>query len=439
MAFDLTPHRHDPVRLEFLEIGRAALAAVDPDAAVRRHLQRRDDTLVVGGRALRLADYDRVVVLGLGKAAVPMGRATVDVLADRSLSGVLVTNDPGPAGDLEVVAGSHPVPDDRSIRGGTRLLEVAADLGPRDLAVVLVSGGGSALATVPAPGLTLDDLRATSELLLRSGAPIDELNTVRKQLSAIKGGRLASAMRGVGAVATLILSDVVGNPLDVIASGPTVPNLRRAGDALAIITNRGLAATVPKAVHRHLFRESLSPPETPGLGPDVQTIVVIGDAATAAGAAAAAAEERGWRTRVVDTALTGEARDVGRHIATGALGLAPGEMLVHAGETTVTVTGDGRGGRNQELALAACLELAGHEGALVMSLGTDGIDGMSPAAGGFADGTAVDRAYERGVDPRAALDRNDSYPLLEAIGNVIVSGPTGTNVGDLMLAGRRPR
>jgi hydroxypyruvate reductase len=435
--FDLTPHRNDPRRLALLGVAESALEAIDPHRAVTRSLRREGETLHVADRALNLASFERVVVLGLGKASVAMGRAVCDVLADKSPTGAVVTNAAGDAGPLDVVVGAHPVPDATSVAAGTRLLAVAHSVGPLDLAVVVISGGGSALATVPARGLSLDDLRRTSTILLRSGATINELNAVRKHLSAIKGGRLAQALAGAGALVTLILSDVVGNPLDVIASGPTVPDPTTASEALKVITSRGLASEVPRAVHLHLFSAGMDPrKETPTGGGifDRQILTLVADAATAADAAAAAGREAGYDSRVATTELQGEAREVAHHVATGARGMMPGQMLVYAGETTVTVTGDGRGGRNQELALAASTELIGRPDIVILSVGTDGIDGMSPAAGGFGNATAVDRGAALGLDAADYLARNDSYGFLRAVGDVVTSGPTGTNVGDLIIA-----
>lgn len=414
-----------------------ALGAVEPSAAVLRAVRSEANVLSVAGSSLDLRSFRRAVVLGLGKAAVPMGRAALRLLDGLEVTGTLVTSAPEPVGPLEVVPGEHPVPGDRSLTAGRRLLDTAAGAGESDLALVLISGGGSALAEVPADGVALEDLREVVGLLLRSGASIGELNAVRKHLSALKGGRLAEALDGAGAIVTLVLSDVVGSPLDVIASGPTVPDPTTFVDALAVLDGRALTDRVPAAALRRLRAGAAGRvPETPGSGPvfDRQLLAVVADAATAARAAVVAGRAEGWDARLVTAELEGEARDAGRRIAALAAGADRGALLVHAGETTVTVTGQGTGGRNQELALAASIELAGRDDVVLLSLGTDGIDGPTDAAGAFADGSAVARARGLGLDAADHLRRNDSHALLAAIGDVVTCGPTGTNVGDLILA-----
>jgi hydroxypyruvate reductase len=428
--FDVESHRHDPRRLQLLDIAGAALDAVDPGEAVRRALRGHD-----------LSGFDAAVVLGFGKAAVGMGRAALALLEGLSVRGVLVTNVPEPVRPLEVLAGSHPVPDDKSEAAGRRVLELARDAGARDLVLVLVSGGGSALVAVPAAGLTLEDLQETNSLLLRSGATIAEVNTVRKHISAIKGGRLAGAASAAAAIFTIVISDVVGNPLDAIASGPTVPDPTTFGDALAVLDTYGVRTQVPASVVGRLEAGAAGAvAETPSGGAvfDRQAIAVAADARLAADAAAAAAGRVGIPARVVTTELEGEAREVARRIVEDGGALEAGDMLVYAGETTVTVTGDGTGGRNQELALAAAIELAGRDDLLVLALGTDGIDGMTQAAGSFGDGSAVARGAAQGLEAADHLARNDSHPFLSAVGDLVVTGATGTNVGDLILVWRQP-
>ena len=437
--FELDTHGEDPRRLDLLRIADAVLEAIDPVAAVARAATLDGTTLHVGDHALDLTAFDRAVVLGFGKAAVPMGRAAVELVDGLPTTGVLVTNAPDPVPPLAVVEGGHPIPSGGSLAGGRHVLDVAQATGPSDLAIVLISGGGSALLAVPAAGLTLQDLHDTSALLLKSGADIVELNTVRKHLSAVKGGRLAEALSNAGAVVTLILSDVIGNPLDVIASGPTVPDPTTFEDALAVLDRYDLRERVARDVLAHLEAGAAGGlDETPKSGAvfDRQVIDLVADAGVAARAAFEAATVGGWMARVVTTQLAGEARNVAQELTAVAADLGLGEILVFAGETTVTVTGDGRGGRNQELALAASIALAGRGDIVVLSLGTDGIDGMSEAAGAFGDGTAVARGADRGLEAADYLARNDSGTYLEAIGDAVVCGPTGTNVGDLILVCR---
>ncbi len=439
---DPAPHREFEARLGLLAVAEAALSSVMPDGALFRAVARDGQTLGLGTRRLVLSDYERVVVLGLGKAAVPMAQATLRLLAPLRPEGVLVTPTVSPVDGLEVVAGAHPVPDEGSVRGGKRILDAAATVRPSDLVFVLISGGGSAVATVPAKTITLDDLRTTNRLLLRSGATINELNAVRKHLSALKGGRLAEALASAGAVVTLIISDVIGSPLDVIASGPTVPDPSTYRDAMDVLIRYDLMDKVPRSVRKRIEDGDR------GLVPDTpkdnsafgqQTIEVLASGETAAAAAKDAVERSGDTAEIVRTDLEGEAREVAVDLVRAADDLEPGHTRIYAGETTVTVKGDGRGGRNQELALAAAIALAGRDDLTILSLGTDGIDGMSPSAGAFGDGHAVARGQALGLDAADYLERNDSHRFLSATGYTVDSGPTGTNVGDLILVKKRRR
>ncbi len=439
MIFEPQPFDSSRPRRELLEIAERAVASVMPSQAVANAVVRDGSALVVGGRRLNLGAYDRVLVLGFGKAACSMGQAFLPLLRGVPTEGLLVTPAPSPVEGLAVLPGSHPVPTEESVAGGRRLLQMARSAGERDLAVLLISGGGSAVAEVPAGGLTLDDLQATTRCLLRCGATINELNAVRKHLSAFKGGRLAQALASAQTVVTLIISDVIGAPLDVIASGPTVADPTTYADARSVIERYALEDQVPKAVLHHLREgEQGRVAETPktGLVFGRQSTVVIASGDRAATVAADAARRLGHDARVVQTDLQGEAREVARALVRAADALGPGQTFVYAGETTVTVTGDGQGGRNQELALAAAIALAGRDDVTVLSLGTDGIDGMSPSAGAFGDGAAVERGRALGLDAVACLDRNDSHRFMRAIGYTVDSGPTGTNVGDLVLVHR---
>ena len=426
-------------RRKLLEIAGHALDAVDPETAVAGAVGREGNTLRVGGRFIDLDAFERVVVIGFGKAAVPMGRAIARLLAGARLDGVLVTTDPSPVPPFEIVAGSHPIPDPASVAAGRIALRVANEVGPDDLAVVLISGGGSALLAAPASGLNIDDLQQTNALLLRSGASIVELNTVRKHLSAVKGGRLGEALGRAGALMTLVISDVVGNPLDGIASGPTVPDPTTYDDALGVLDRYEVRRRVPETIVRHLSAGA------EGRITDVaenlpiferQVIEVVADARSAALAAASAVDDLGMAPVVVTTELQGEARDVARRVIRDSSELPHESVAIYAGETTVTVTGEGSGGRNQELALSASIELAGRNDLILLALDTDGVDGTVAVAGAFADGTAVRRGGSLGLQAPAFLKRNDAYTFLDAIGDTVITGPTGTNVGDLVLVYR---
>lgn len=432
--------RHDRERREtLLTIAARALDAVDPETSIKRMLLRKGSTLQVGDDEVSIAHLDRCLVLGFGKAAAGMGRGVAHQLAGLSMSGLLVSNAPGAAPPFDVLEAAHPIPDESSVIAGHRMLECARSAGARDLVVVLISGGGSALLTVPATGLGLLDISDTNATLLRCGAPIADVNAVRKHLSAVKGGRLAEALAGAGVVVTLVLSDVVGNSLDAIASGPMVADSTSFADALAVLDRFNIRDELPEVVLRHLSagaRGDIS--ETPAGGSlfEDQVIAVIADAATAGDAAAEAATRKGHVAHLVTSTLEGEARDVARKIVRDAAALRRGEMFVYAGETTVTVRGSGLGGRNQELALAAAIALDGSDDIVVLSIGTDGIDGPTPAAGAFGDGTTVARGREVELDAADHLDRNDSHSFLRAIGDTVVCGPTGTNVGDLVVVYR---
>lgn len=408
-----------------VELFLAGVAAVEPARCVRDHLER-DDALLAGGIAF---GPGRLLVVAFGKAAPAMTRGLVETSGRRVDDGVVVTHAAAEA-PLPLVVAGHPLPDAGSVRGGREALRIAAAAGPADLLVVLVSGGGSSLLEVPAGALDLDDLVATNRALLRSGADIVEINAVRKHLSAVKGGRLAEAARRCRLL-TLVLSDVVGDPLDVIASGPTVPDPTTYADALEVLERRRIAEEVPAAVVAHLRDGAAGRvPETPKEAHPRHVLRIVGNGAQAAEAVVAAARERGLIAEVVSTTLVGEAREVGPSAAAARV---PGvDVLVWAGETTVTVRGDGRGGRNQEAALAAALAIEG-TGTTFLAAGTDGIDGPTDAAGAVVDGGTVPRGSAAGLDAWDHLARNDAYPYLAATGDLLVTGPTGTNVADLWI------
>jgi len=336
---------------------------------------------------------------------------------------------------------AHPVPDARGLAGAADALACARGAGPRDLVLCLLSGGASALWPSPPVGVTLTDLGALTGRLLRAGATIRELNTVRKHLSRIGGGGLACATHPARVV-TLAVSDVVGSALDVIASGPTVPDPTTFADALDVIDRYEVTGTSTALAYLRSGADGRAP-ETPKPGDPAfaraSAHVVAGNADALRGAAAEA-ERLGWRAEIVADDLEGEARDVAGQIATYALerqrALGSGEAplaLLLGGETTVTVRGSGLGGRNQELALALAIELAGREGIVAASLGTDGTDGPTDAAGGMVDGETVSRGIAQELDARDFLARNDAHPFLRATGGLLVTGPTGTNVCDVVL------
>jgi len=435
------------------QIMRVALDAVEPGAAVRKHLRRVGDRLVVSGeQPYALDEFDRVLVVGAGKAGAPMAAAVAGILGERLSGGVVVVkhghalDDPSMAGPIEIVEAGHPIPDRAGLCGARRIIDLLRDTAERDLIVCLLSGGGSALMTLPVYGISLADSQALTEVLLGSGATINEVNTVRKHISQLKGGQLAR-LASPAIVVSLVLSDVVGDPLDVIASGPTVPDPTTFSDAWAVLARYGVVDDVPPSIVGHLtagLHGVVADTPKPG-DPLFDRVhnVVVGSNRLAARAAAAEAERLGFATALLTTFLEGEAREVGKVVASLVKGLASGEMmhlarpacLIAGGETTVTLSGKGgQGGRNQEMALAAALALNGWKGVLIACLATDGSDGPTDAAGAFADGATVARAAELGVDAQLFLARHDAYRFFKQVGDLIVTGPTRTNVNDLILA-----
>ncbi len=423
-------------RTELEAVFRAALAAVDGAACVRRAVEGRGTTLRIAGALV--PPGARLWLVAAGKAAAPMAAAFEAAVGERLAEGIVVTKQ-GHGARLRRCAlheAGHPVPDARGIRAAEEVRALAERVSPEDVLVVLLSGGASALLTHPLPGLELEDLRTTTAVLLAAGAPIEALNTVRKHLTRLSGGRLALHTRAA-AIVLLALSDVPGDRLDLIGSGPCTTDPSRFGDAWAVLQERGVAAAVPAAVREHLqagMRGALA--ETPKPGDPRFDRVRAHLLASGRGALRAAAREaarRGLRPVLVTEELSGEARRAGRRLVGLARAAGAPVLLLAGGETTVTVTGDGRGGRCQELALAAALELEGSPGAVLLAAGTDGTDGPTDAAGGWADAATAARGRARGRDPAMALARNDAYGFLEAAGDLLRTGPTGTNVRDLVL------
>lgn len=440
----LTPEPE--VRREILAILRAALEAVDPYAAVLQAVVCEGDRLTAAGQEIDLARCDHVYVLGAGKAGAPMARALEDRLGDRLDRGIVVVKDghKEPTRVVQLMEAGHPVPDQRGVEAGQRILALAHQADADDLVLCILSGGGSALLEVPAEGIRLADIQAMTDVLLACGATIHEINTLRKHVSQVKGGQLARAVYPARLV-TLVLSDVVGNPLDVIASGPTVPDPTTWQDAWAVVEKYGLQDRLPPAILSHL-RAGLrgEKPETPKPGDPIfarSVTWVVADNRRAADAACVQATRLGYHALLLTTYLEAEASQVGRMLA--ALGkevstydapLPKPACLVLGGESTVTLgPNPGRGGRNQEVALAAALALEGTQDIRVVALATDGTDGPTDSAGGLVDGTTCARARARGLDPLVHLRNHDAYPLLVAVGDMLITGPTRTNVNDLYL------
>jgi hydroxypyruvate reductase len=424
---------------------KAALAAVDPVAAVRAHVQRNGSNLDVDGRTYDLSRFRDVYVVGGGKGSAPMALAIEEILDDRIADGVVSVKYgyTVPTKQIRIEQAGHPIPDDGSVRATERIIQLLQKADERDLVIALLSGGGSALLVAPTPGISLADKRRLTNALLRSGATINEINAIRKHLSLIKGGgmaRLASPATVIG----LVLSDVLGDPLDVIASGPTVPDTTTFTDTWEILKRFDLVEELPAAIATHL-QEGLvgRVPDTPKPGDPIfgrtQNVIVASNA-RAVEAAVNQARQDGLNALLLSTFVEGEAREVARVFAGIGLELARRDRpiqrpaaVIAGGETTVRVKGQGRGGRNQEFALSAAIHLEGVEGVTIVAVATDGSDGPTNAAGAIVDGTTVERACAIGLDPRQALADNDSYNFFHRLGDLIVTGPTNTNVNDLYI------
>ncbi len=436
-------------RARILPVLDAALDAVEPGAAVRRTVHCRGDSLQVGEFVLQLDDFRRVFLLAFGKAAAPMAQAMIE-LGVQPDGGVVITNhgngprQPALLAPLAVVEAGHPTPDAAGVAAARRVAAIAEAATADDLIIALVSGGGSALLTLPAPGLSLADVQKTTTALLACGASIDEINAVRKHLSQVKGGQLAR-LAAPAQTLVLALSDVVGNPLHVIASGPFAPDPSTWDEAWAVIEKYHLAADLPEAARRRLLAGKAGRiPDTPKpCAPLFQGVhhTIVADNVRAADAAAAAATAVGFNAAVLSAFIQGEAQEVaqvlvglGREIVARQRPLAPPACLILGGETTVTLRGPGKGGRNQEMALAAALALARAPEAgpiIIAALATDGGDGPTNAAGGLADASSVARGAALGLDAQRHLRQHNSYPWLQAIHDQLITGPTHTNVNDL--------
>ena len=430
---------------DMMDIIRCAIESVDPERAINTHVHLTGETLTVCGCTIELSMYHRIYVIGAGKASARMAEALERILSGRITGGVVsvVKDQPIRLKCLEVIEAEHPLPGEGSLQAAAKSLKLMQSLGENDLVLCLISGGASALWSLPAGGINLDDKICTTELLLRSGADIHEINTVRKHLSSIKGGRLAQAV-SPACLVTLLISDVVGDQLSSIGSGPTVADPTTFDDAWSVVRKYNLTKRLPKSVLAYLHGGvEGNVPETPKPHNPIftrNTECIIASNRQALEAAAERGKLFGYNTRIISTEITGEARVVGKNLVEQCHTLmskegtiAPPALFLSGGETTVTVKGKGRGGRNQELVLAAALVIDGWENTVVASIGTDGIDGATDAAGAFADGSTVERGRAVGMNARNYLKDNNSFTFFERIGDLIRTGPTGTNVMDIQL------
>jgi hydroxypyruvate reductase len=418
------------LRRHALSIFRASLAAADPAGAVARHLARR-----------HFDRFRHIYVIGAGKAGASMAQAAERVLGRRITAGLINVKDghTAPLRRIELNQCGHPVPDERGAAGSARIAQIAASAGRDDLVLCLVSGGASALLPLPAEGITLEEKQATTRLLLACGATIHQINAVRKHISRIKGGQLAR-LAAPARVESLLLSDVIGDNLDVIGSGPTAPDASTFATASAIFDRFAIRHLVPASVRARIERGVRGEiPETPKPADPLFARVrntVVGGNRLALDAAARAARLLGYRTLILSSTIEGETREIARmhaaiarEISSTGRPIRPPACIVTGGETTVTIKGDGLGGRNQEFTLAAALDIAGLPRVVVFIAGTDGSDGPTDAAGAIADGQTLARQ----PDARLFLDRNDSYHYFQPLGDLVITGPTNTNVMDVRL------
>ena len=433
------------LRQDALSVFHSALAAVDPEEAVRRHLRIEAGTLSVGSQSYELNAFERILVVGAGKAVAPMAKALEDLLGDRITAGMLVVKDGHglPLTKIRIQEAGHPVPDERGVAGTLEILKLLENADRRDLVICLISGGGSALLIAPSEKISLADKQAATKNLLACGATIHEINTIRKHLSRAKGGQLARAAYPAP-VLSLILSDVVGDDLDVIGSGPTVPDRSLFQDAVDILQRYEIWERTPVSVRERLSQGAGGNlAETPKPGDSAFALgaqVLVGTCLRALDAAAQTAARLGYQALILSSKVEGEAREVakafaamGKEILSSGHPLKPPACLLMGGETTVTLQGDGRGGRNQEFVLAGALAIDGAQRVVCLAGGTDGTDGPTDAAGALADGRTIARAAALGMNPFTFLKRSDSYRFFKALDDLIITGPTRTNVMDVYL------
>ena len=424
----------------------SALKAVDPKEAILNALSLEGDILSFNGESIDLSKISRIFVVGGGKAGGLMTRAIESILGNKIEGGIVNvikgTERSVKVNKVELWGASHPIPCNEGEKGIDRMLDMTNGLTPRDLVITLISGGGSALMPYPASGISLSDLQETTNLLLRAGSNINELNAVRKHLSGFKGGQFARHV-APAKILTLILSDVIGDPLDTIASGPTAPDDSTFVQARNVLDKYALLDKLPGNVLERI-NAGLNGlvPETPKRDDPIFDGIhnlVIANNSKAAQAAMSTAEGLGYNPMILSTFIEGEARQVGLMFAgiaqeeqSSGLPLPKPAAIIIGGETTVTVNGEGKGGRNQEVALGAIHKMKGLN-AVLATLGTDGIDGPTDASGALVDGKSLERAMELGLDPDSFLKENDAYNFFDGLNDLIFTGPTGTNVNDLSV------
>ena len=422
------------VRKDVLDILSSAIDAVNPYNAVKTRFE--NNNLKLDDKVFDLTDYENIYVVGFGKASVGMAQAVCDSAIIKS--GIVITNDADnnvKNDNITTFAGGHPIPNNNSVIGAEKIVEMIKECNENDLLIVLISGGGSALLSMPRIGL--EELQITTDLLLKSGADINEINTVRKHLSFVKGGQLASFAKCT--VVSLIISDIIGDPIDFIASGPTYPDFTTFSDAKNIIRKYDLWDKLPVSA-RKIIEDGVNGviSDTPKKDSSVFDNVfnfIVANNKLACIAAEEKAEDLGYKTMLLTTSLDGEAKEVGKYLVGKAKNYhtyAKKSVFISGGETTVTIKGDGRGGRNQEMVLSS-VEDINESDIVFVSFATDGIDGMSDAAGAIADPFTYKKSLEKGLDLKKFLDNNDSYEFFRKIDDFLITGATGTNVMDIQI------
>jgi len=436
----------ETMRKQALDIFNASLKAVDPVLAVRRYLRKEDNLLRIHDAHFNLSSFNRVYLIGFGKAAAAMAKGVEEVLGEE-LNGGIISVKYGHldklSSKIKINEAGHPVPDDAGMKGAKEMVEFLNHRDEKDLVICVISGGGSAILPLPCEGITLAEKQETTKLLLACGADIKEINAIRKHISQVKGGQLARITQPATLV-TLILSDVIGDPLDSIASGPAAPDQTTFEDCWTILTKYELLGKIPPAVEQHLksgVDKFIS--DTPKVGDPAFSKTynnIVGSNWEAVVAARDYAQKLGFNTLILSTFVEGETKDVARvHAAIAKEVNKTGNpinipaCIISGGETTVTIRGDGLGGRNQEFVLAAAMDIQGMEKVVVLSAGTDGTDGPTDAAGAIADGETIQRATQLNLDTFNYLQNNDSYHYFEQLNDLVKTGPTNTNVMDIRI------
>lgn len=432
------------LRKDVLSILHSCIKASDPHYAIKKCVKLKRGKLWVDSHSYDLRLIKRVLVIGAGKASARMAQAIEELFGDRISSGIIITKKGHRLPlrrEIDLVEGAHPLPDREGLKGTRGIVKLLSRTTADDLVIFLLSGGGSALLVSPVAGISLRDKIKLTDELLRCGANIKEINTIRKHISQVKGGRLAELAQP-SSILTLILSDVIGDRLDSIASGPTAPDRTTFSDCMKIVKKYDLRKKIPSSIYSHLEKgagERLK--ETPKpRDPIFKKVknVIIGSNRTALKAAERKARELGFNTYVLPRPVAGDTtRAAKRHlalikrIADGRGPIRPPACVISGGETTVKIKGQGKGGRNQEFALVAAMGIDGMKNVVLLSAGTDGTDGPTNAAGAICDGETVRRALNKGLNPRSYLADNDSYHFFSKLGDLIITGPTHTNVMDI--------